>query len=367
MRFITAKEASIRKISKTSVYLLLFFYCVSTPLVYSTTEENELKEASTEKNISQVDEKTVFESSTEIPLSLENKSSSDKKSVFENSKNTIHKRAVEFANWVDKFFGEREELDSASYDYLRMINNFTIREGENLTYRPRIKAKVHLPQLSKRTSILLSNDERNSSDTFNSEENVPDTLAENDDDNLSAALNYQSDMIADSKFDFRVGINSSLDTFAFIKHSMPLIENEGLEIFNYNYLFWEEGLGYGVTTKLELNKIINKKNLFRWRYSILRAEKSEGNEWRNRLSIINRLTDEKLISYQLGVKGYSNRDYFVEDYRLSVRYRNKTSVDWLYFEVEPEIRFTRTFDSLERETIPGITFRLEVQFEEGNN
>lgn len=285
-------------------------------------------------------------------------------SGIEESKDAIYQGAVDFAKWVDKFFGERQELEDAGYDYLRMVNRVILIEDETAKYRPRIKAKVHLPQFNKKTSLLFSNNRASSADESEFEEDQGNQL--NDDEGLSAAINYESDIYAQSKFDFRLGIDSHLDTFAFIKHSMPLHESEDLEIRNFNYLFWEEEQGFGVKVELELNKVLDESNLFRWKYSTHRAEKSDGTEWYNRFSLISRMSEEKWIAYELGINGDTEQSYAVENYRFSVRFRNRTSVDWLYFEVEPEVRLIRTPESIDRELIAGVIFRLEVQFEKTN-
>jgi len=285
-------------------------------------------------------------------------------SGIEESKDAIYEGAVDFAKWVDKFFGERQELEDAGYDYLRLINRVILLEGESIKYRPRIKAKVHLPQFNKKTSLLFSNNRAGSGDESELEEDQVNQL--NDDEGLSAAINYETDIYAKSKFDFRLGIGSGLDTFAFIKQTMPLHQSDDLEIRNFNYLFWEEDQGFGVRVELELNRVLDENNLFRWKYSTLRAEKSDGTEWYNRFSLVNRLGHEKSIAYELGINGDTEQSYAVENYRFSLRFRNKTSIDWLYFEIEPEVRFIRTPESIDRELVTGVTFRLEVQFEKNN-
>jgi len=334
---------------------------------WATSEENNAQTTGSTKKETIAPSEIIEENAEQLPkselglgLGLE---PTHPQNQEENSRQFIYKKAVNFANWVDKFFGSKQELESASYDYLRLINNLTFQKDESAKYRPRIKAKIHLPQLSNKTSLLFSTSRTDANDDFDSEENENDTLADEKDEKLSAALNYEAGAFADSKFDFRVGIDSSFDTFAFIKQSMSLLESETLEIRNFNYLFWEEEYGFGVATQLELNHVIDDRNLFRWRYSIRRAEKSFGNEWNNRFSLINQLSADNWMAYELRIKGDTAHKYDVESYRLSIRFRKKTSVNWLYFEMEPEIRYDRTPLSDERELIPGVTFRLEVQFE----
>ncbi len=277
--------------------------------------------------------------------------------------NMVYRNAVGFANWVDKFFGDKRGLESASYDYLRLINQLVIREGESPEFRPRVKAKVILPQMKNTTSLLFSNDRSADNKDFASQELEQNDINSDDNNKLSAAINFQTKSSLKSKIDYRVGLDSSLDLFAFARHSKPLVDQKNLDIENSNYLFWEEENGFGVATEFELNQVLSETNLFRWKYSILRAEKSQGNEWSNRFTLVDHPKDNTWITYDLSIKGKSELAYDVEQFRLAVRYRNRTAIKWLYYEIEPEIRFIRNERYLEREMVPGIALRLEIQFE----
>ncbi len=291
-----------------------------------------------------------------------NSNTSDTKTTKQPN-NMVYQNAVGFANWVDKFFGDKRGLESASYDYLRLINQLVIREGESPEFRPRVKAKVILPQMKNTTSLLFSNDRSSDNKDFASQQLEQNDINSDENNQLSAAINFQTKSSHKSKIDYRLGLDSSLDLFAFARHSKPLVDKKNLDIENSNYLFWEEENGFGIATELELNQVLSEKNLFRWKYSILRAEKSQGNEWSNRFTLVDHPKDNTWITYDLSFRGKTELNYYVEQYRLAVRYRNRTAVKWLYYEVEPEIRFIRNERYLEREMVPGIALRLEIQFE----
>ncbi len=290
-------------------------------------------------------------------------SNTDDTKTTKQPNNMVYKNAVGFANWVDKFFGEKRGLESASYDYLRLINQLVIREGESPEFRPRVKAKVILPQMKNTTSLLFSNDRSSDNKDFASQQLEQNDINSDENNKLTAAINFQTKSSLKSKIDYRLGLDSSLDLFAFARHSKPLVDQKDLDIENSNYLFWEEENGFGIATEFELNQVLDEKNLFRWKYSILRAEKSQGNEWSNRFTLVDHPKDNTWITYDLSFRGKTELDYDVEQYRLAVRYRNRTAIKWLYYEIEPEIRFIRNERYIEREMVPGIALRLEIQFE----
>ena len=100
-------------------------------------------------------------------------------------KDEIYQSAVGFAQWVDNFFGEAEELESASYDYLRLVNTIGWREGEGVQYRPRVKAKVNLPRMDKKLSLMFADNDDLTNSEFESLQN--NDLFKQDNHKTSAA------------------------------------------------------------------------------------------------------------------------------------------------------------------------------------
>ncbi|PCI72364.1 MAG: hypothetical protein COB38_04405 [Gammaproteobacteria bacterium] len=273
----------------------------------------------------------------------------------------VYQSAVGFANWVDSFFGQSEELEDADFDYLRLRNDFIFREGDSPAYRLKIKAKVRLPQLSNRVSLILSNEQKEGGsgpDDSTDLETISDRSS-----NSSAALNYETDIYSRSKFDFRVGLGSGLKPFSFARHTFQAYKSETLSIKNYNYLIWKEEDGTGLSTKIKLNKTISPTRLFRWGYFFLRAEKTRGNEWSTGIAIVDQLSDEKWIAYQLSANGETELDWDVSEYRLSLRYRMKTEIDWLFFEIEPAYSYVKSIEQTEGNFVPSIKFRFEIKLE----
>jgi len=277
------------------------------------------------------------------------------------TRKVVYQSAVEFANWFDSFFGQSEELEDADFDYLRFRNDFIFREGESPRYRPKIKAKVRLPQLSNRVSLIVSNEPKDDK-TYEGDGSNLETTSDRIND-TSAAINYESDVYSLSKFDFRVGLGSGLKPFSFARHTLQAYKSETLTIKNYNYLIWKEEDGLGLSTKWKLSKVISPKRLFRWGYFFLRAEKTRGNEWSTGVAIVDQLADEKWIAYQLGANGESELDWDVTEYRLSLRYRMKTEIDWLFFEIEPAYSYVKTIEQPEGGFVPSIKFRFEIKLE----
>lgn len=272
----------------------------------------------------------------------------------------IYNSANTLAKWLDGFFGEEDEYETASYDYLRMVNTLDWQEGEGVFYRPKIRAKLHLPKTRKKISLLFSDRPEDEDLQLNQVNRLPSE----ENDQSSAAVNYQSEDYSGIKFDTRLGVNSSLEPFVVFKNSNDLYTSDKLSIKNFNYLFWKEEQKFGVNPKFELNRIIDDNDLFRWRYQLLRSEVSQGNEWQNTFSWVHQLTAQNWMSYDFDIVGKSGFAYNVQLYRFAIRYRTQLPIKWLYFELEPELLWLREPEFSERKHSSGLKIRLEVQFEE---
>lgn len=273
----------------------------------------------------------------------------------------IYNSALDFANWVDGFFGESDELASADYDFFRLVNQVNWQDNGELDYKARVRAKVYLPKLEEKLSLIVN--DRDNEELGSIDEPI-ESITSSDDNQFSAAVNYESEEYFRSKFDTRIGLDSSLESFFIFKHRLSMFKGETTSLTNFNDLFWKEEEGFGVNPRFELDKILDKDHLIRWQYSYLKAEKRLGNEWSNRFSFITKISEENWLSYDLSLLGRLAYDYDIYLYRLAFRYRKQLPVKWLFFEIEPEFLWLREPDFTERKFITGLILRLEIEFKD---
>ena len=89
-----------------------------------------------------------------------------------------------------------------------------------------------------------------------------------------------------------------------------------------------------------------------------RGEKSDDEGFRTRVSSIltQWLRNDAGLQYEFTTIFHTRPDAHVDRYTLSLRYRKRTSRDWLYYEIVPQIAFEDKYDYAFN---PGIRFRLE--------
>ncbi|MET1255973.1 hypothetical protein [Aliikangiella maris] len=297
------------------------------------------------------------------PQSKQQDEQQQKQREEQDSREVIYQSAVEFANFIDQFFGQSEALDRASYDYLRLVSQSHWQKTNTMDFSAKLKAKVHLPKINKRLSLIFS--EQDESIVDGSQDSLDSWLnTQGKEEKSSAALNYEAVANKRSSYDMRIGITSGVEPFVRARHVYRLLQTPSLLLKNETSVFWQDSLGYGSRFKLEMDKIMDTNNLMRWKYSILRAEKSEGNEWRSQFSIINHAAAESWTSYDFSVKGKTQAEYEIDEYRVAIRYRRQLPVKWLYLEIEPEVRWKPLPGEIRKQMTPGVIFRFEIRFED---
>jgi hypothetical protein len=118
----------------------------------------------------------------------------------------------------------------------------------------------------------------------------------------------------------------------------------------------------GETTEFSFERLIGKHTIIRWSSAGTASEEIEGVEWGTELSLLQELSPKSAITLTGGIYGVSSTAGLVSNYRLLARYRRNFLRKWLFYELEPEVSWTRdTFG-----TYPptyAFTFRFEVVFQ----
>ena len=56
------------------------------------------------------------------------------------------------------------------------------------------------------------------------------------------------------------------------------------------------------------------------------------------------LSARRMVSYQVGAYGQTDPTWFMTDYLLVVRYRQLIHKEWLFFEVRPQVQYSKEND-----------------------
>jgi len=130
--------------------------------------------------------------------------------------------------------------------------------------------------------------------------------------------------------------------------------------------FWQDHVGFGVTSQLDFGRPLPHGYVFLWANSATVFKETTGLLWGTEVSLSRILSPVSAIAFAVGASG-STRPNVVADefdmaannYKVSVKYRRSIYRPWLFLELIPETNWRRD-DAGGREIIPAFTVRLEI-------
>jgi hypothetical protein len=249
-------------------------------------------------------------------------------------------RADQMARQLDRFFGvERSDLEAA-YSSLRLIPEVRWQEGGPET-RLRLRGRLHLPRVNERISLILSEDqgEGTSYYTQNPIFNEPQSTRVNMEVNLSER--------GKSRFDFRVGLRSSLKLRTSLRYRYESDITERLNNRLSQTFYYIDGKGYGSFTQYQLDRSLSDTSLLRWSNEYRHEEKLSGDEWGSSLALLQRVGSSGGLSYFARMGGATDQNY-IGIYQVGLRLRENVARPWLFVEFSPGYQWEKTSEHTPR-------------------
>ena len=253
--------------------------------------------------------------------------------------------------WMDEFFGDPTyDLEKAeSFLRLELENEWDQDDGND--FGVRLRGKVQLPRISKRLDLVFSEADGEAIDKDEQE----------DLDNISLQLKISEG--TRSRFDATMGFSSGS-----LKPGIRY-RNEGELQSSRSYRYvqrvqYEHGENFFTIAQADLFQAFENTDVLRWSNRIKYGDRTQGTEWRTRLSLFQRYnadTERPLaLNHYLTISGETQPDSFVKNYRLGTIWRRQVYRDFLFVELEPAMNYRREEYDDKRELAWSFMVRLEV-------
>lgn len=262
-------------------------------------------------------------------------------------------KADALASQLDRFFGvERSDLEAA-YSSLRLITEARWNENEGIEPRLRLRGRLYLPRIDERISLIFSEDrgEGTSYYTQNPIFNEPQSTRVNVEVKLKES--------AKDRFDFRIGLRSSLKLRTSMRYRYESALSESLANRISETVYFIDGIGFGSFTQYQLDKSLTQDSLVRWSTEYRHEENLDGNEWATSLSLLSRYTEDTGISYFTRMAGNTDHNY-VDQYQVGLRLRRNFARPWLFWEFSPGYQWEKLSNTSDRDGSLFAIFRLEM-------
>jgi hypothetical protein len=271
------------------------------------------------------------------------------------------------AMWFDQLFGNpRFDRDTdETYGRTGLYETYDRRDG--LDTRLGLRARFALPGLQNRLRLTLNrHDDQDWVDDgpSDSEKPVPQSFRSVDDESWLLGLGYRRQGVLENGFDFGIGvqIRSPPDPYIKTTYRHNLVFSESTALVFRETPFWRDSRGFGTTTELTIDHLMEPYLLFRWNAGGTVAQDTQGVKWGTNVSLYRDLKRRSAISYTALLRGETGAEIPIQNYGVETRFRRQVFRKWLFLDLSASVTWPR--DTLEerRDVNPGIGLGFEMYF-----
>lgn len=274
-----------------------------------------------------------------------------RKNPIDRSHDLVERELDRFIAGLDRFFGDDNYAATTNESFFRLAPGLRVREGPSFAFKPRLRANLQLPRTQHRLGLVLSG-----------RDDDEDALDGGIDDESGFAAGLRAVVFDDEATKLRLSIGSRFrpEPDPFVRLRLQRVHTIGvLAIRPSQIAFWELDDGLGERGRLDLDVRTGPRSLARLRNEATYGQSTEGVEFRTSFSQFFALRAGSAWKIELRMDAHTRPTSEVVDYRALVRYRWSMLREWLFFEVEPGIRFRREDDF---DPAPEVYFRIELVF-----
>ena len=272
--------------------------------------------------------------------------------------------------WVDSFFFTEHQEIETNDSYMRLILGTDWTNGSGFKARRAVRFKLRVPGLQNRLRILFTQDEERDLDqsaapgqggTLTRRPLSPAT----NDDRQRAGLGYK---LLDTLNSTRIDVETALRSHARAELNVRLrqkipVSQKTKGSFSVSG-FWLQKTGFGSRGRLDFERPLNKNTMFREENSVTQIHAVNGVVEDSRISLETQLNARAGISPGVGFSGSTRPVWRMEAVNASVLYRQNFFREWLFYELEPGVNWSRNEFGAHPPIMTGA-IRLEVQFRRG--
>jgi hypothetical protein len=280
----------------------------------------------------------------------------------------LYRTTCSTAAWFDGFFGNARFDDEYQAMYGSVAVGAAWDERDHWDPSLRFRARVRLPQLSERFNAFVGkvDPEEYVTELRDDFDTLPRQFAREQDDAVLLGLGYGQGGRRGGHFDAGVGAKLGWPLKPYAKgtyrYARPFLDRNLVRL--REAVFWEEAEHFGVTTRVDLERLLAEDYLLRWTNSGTFSEKTEGVRWFSTLTLYHNLGNGRAFAYEGGISGESDQEVGIVDYGLRVIFRRRIYREWLFLELRSSITWPRETLLAPRQSNLGAGVAIELMFGE---
>lgn len=241
-------------------------------------------------------------------------------------------------------------------------------EFDGFDAKVRFQVNLPLPRINKRLRLFIG---RVNPDEFVTEEvqsdgTIPPLQREvNEEDQTLAGFVYDRPGRDGSSFSASAGTSfrsSALDPYvkASYRYRRNLWNDTRLTV--KETLFYRTSEKFGLTTRIDLERMLEEPWQLRWTGTATISEESEGVRGSTTLTATRTLRGRRALILRLGAQGETDADVPLQDFGLQVAYRTAVIRDWLVLELRSSVSWPKELPTQARKPSFGVGIGLEMYF-----
>lgn len=254
---------------------------------------------------------------------------------------TMHQSIASSVNtsalWFDDFFALDEfKTREEAYGEARIRLGWEPRSRSVNDFDTRFKVRVKLPNLKNRADLILSDFDDDRPDNDIQASGVNDFVEQN---RFSLALRWRSN--PESGLSHRIGVGRRLQAFVKSRYRNAHI------LTDKTTLRWETSAdvysddGLGADFSWQLGYTATEQSIYRWNNHFYFRDRTSDWLWQHSLQKLTQFDEKNALIAGIYIEGLSRPNYRLEEYLISLRWRENALRKWLFYEVEPFILWRR--------------------------
>jgi hypothetical protein len=266
---------------------------------------------------------------------------------------------------MDQWFGSKESEAA----YLKTSGSIApallYDQFDGFQPRVRFQVDVPLPQLNERFHAFIGRVNR---DEYVTEESPSSGAFARqygpvEDDQTLFGIQYR-DPKDGGHWDADAGLRLASPLDPFVKGSYRFMKgsSENWLVSFRETAFWQNSEKLGITSRVDVEKILRDVWLFRWTGSGTFSQRSEGVKGYTSFTLLRGFPNRRAIAAELFTQGELDADVPLGNYGVKLAYRRSIARDWLILESRVSLTFPKEGPWQVREASWGVGIGLEMFF-----
>jgi hypothetical protein len=278
----------------------------------------------------------------------------------------VYDLAMNSAMHIDHAFGSDRDIGAYRGAEGSIAPALLWDEFDGFQPKLRFRVDLPLPQLNERVGAFIGRVNRDEYVTERSQQSgaFQRQFGPASEEQTLAGLVYRTPSKQGSRFDAGAGVRVRFPPDPYVKGSYVYERgNTSAGLLSLREtVFWQNSEHAGVTTRIDLERVLQDRLLLRWTASGSFSEKSQGVFGYTTFMALLGLPNRRAVALELGADGEADADVPLHEYGFKAAYRQSVYRDWLVLELRSSLTWPKDDPSQPRAPSWGVGVGFEMFF-----